>query len=174
MYDNMNVVIQVFSDSPIQFIQMFVVHFNRSNPQEGSANGITGPIDFDRDFKTRRNFHMEFIMLDKSVFKKTAEWDARRGLVVTRSDKELQSQKSAAIQRKAFRVATRLAMPYLREVESGDKTLEGNDRYEGFIKDLMDDIAKLNNFSYEFVREPNDHLGKYHHQSGRWDGIIGN
>lgn len=183
MYGNMIVVIQMFSFSPIRFIQMYVVYFNRLIRQDGTANGITGPIDFDSALKTRKNFHMELIELDRPtdkppkksvrVFKKTGEWDANRALVVTRTAKELQSEISAAIQGKVFRVATRLGRPYLREKSGDISALTGNDKYEGFIKELMDEIAKINNFTYKLQPEPNKNLGKYHRHSGQWDGILG-
>lgn len=175
MYDNMHVIFQIFSFSPIQFIRMYFLYSIRWIRQEGSANGITGPIDFDRDFKTRQNFHMEVIELNKSEkreFQKTAEWSARSGLIVTRTATDHQSQLNATIPKNIFKVVTRLDPPYLRKVDNFDNC-KGNDRYEGFIKDLMDAIAKSNNFSYELIPEPSGSLGKYNLHSGKWDGVLG-
>lgn len=145
--------------------------------QDGSANGITGPIDFDRNFKTRQNFHMDLIELQRNmhVFQKTAEWNAYSGLILTRSFKELQSQKKASIQTKVFQVVSRLGMPYLEKAASnGSQIPTGNDKYRGFIRDLMDAIAARNNFTYNLFVDPNDHLGKLDPHSGKWDGMIGN
>lgn len=154
---------------------IYQIYFH-SIRQEGSAVGITGPIDFDRNFKTRRNFHMDLIELEHKPFRwlKVAEWNARNGLFLTRSYKELQSQRIASIHNKKFKVVTRLGAPYLREAAPSGSPLTGNDRYEGFIRDLMDEIATVKNFSYEFIVEPNNHLGEYDQHSGKWDGIIGN
>lgn len=175
MYDNNSISLNTYF-----FVRAIYLNVNcvfRSIRQDGSAIGITGPIDFDRDFKTRQNFHMELIQLehDHKPFNwmKVAEWDARSGFHITRSSKEIQSQRTATIHNKKFRVITRLTMPYLREVDP-NSDLKGNDRYEGFIRDLMDSISAAKNFSYELIVEPKSHLGKYDAHSGRWDGMIGN
>lgn len=146
--------------------------------QDGSPLGITGPIGFDRSFHTRQNFHMDIIELEHrpniQVFQKVAHWNAVSGFVLTRTIKELQSQRNATIQNKLFKVVTRLGMPYLREVVSNDsEPLVGNDRYEGFIKDLMDKIAGEKKFSYELRVDPKNHYGSYDQHTGKWDGIIG-
>ena len=109
------------------------------------------------------------------VFQKVAEWNARSGLILTRSFKELQSQKNATIQNKVFRVITRLGMPYLRNAVSNDtEPLQGNDRYEGFIRDLMDKIAAEKKFTYVLSVDPDNLLGEYDQHTGKWDGMIGN
>lgn len=107
------------------------------------------------------------------IFQKVAQWNGRSGFVLTRSSKELQLQRNATIQNKLFRVVTRLGMPYLREAVSNDIPLTGNDRYEGFIKDLMDEIARAKKFTYVLSVDPMNHYGSYDPHTGKWDGMIG-
>lgn len=108
------------------------------------------------------------------VFQKVAQWNAVNGFTQTRTFKELQSQKNATIQNKVFKVVSRLGMPYLREAGSNDsEPLAGNERYEGFIKDLMDKIAAEKKFTYELFVDPKNHYGSYNPHTGKWDGIIG-
>lgn len=141
--------------------------------QEGSANGITGPIEFNRNSKIRSNFHMDVIeTIEAKGFQKTAQWNARTRLDVLRSSKELQTEQDALIKGKFFRVVTRTEEPYLRRKEGYD-ILKGNDRYEGFIKDLLDEMVILVGFEYELTEVKGNHLGKYDMETGRWDGVIG-
>lgn len=118
--------------------------------------GITGNIQFDKVYKTRTDFYMELVELEKpgNVFRKIAEWNAFDRLKVTRSFEEFLSQKAAAIQNKEFTVVTTLGMPYLKNRTNPDGTWpNGNDRYEGFSKDLMDAIAEKKKFKYKFILE---------------------
>lgn len=99
---------------------------------------------------------MELVELEKpeNVFKKIAEWTAYGRLKVTRSVEEFLLQKAATIQNKEFVVVTTLGMPYLRNKTNLNGTLfDGNDRYEGFVKDLMDAIAEKKKFKYKFILE---------------------
>lgn len=117
---------------------------------------------------------MDIIEYDRlqDVFIKVAQWNARNGLVVTRSFEELLSQKAATIRSKVFTVITRTGMPYLEYVENGTD-LVGNARYEGFVKDLMDNIARVKNFTYKLVLVHDNHYGNHDPISGKWNGIIG-
>lgn len=109
---------------------------------------------------------------NQDVFIKVAQWSAKNGLVVTRSFSELLSQKAATIRSKVFTVITRTGMPYLEYVENGTD-LVGNDRYEGFVKDLMDNIARVKNFTYRLVLVPDNHQGSHDPLTGKWTGMIG-
>lgn len=51
-------------------------------------------------------------------------------------------------------------------------TLVGNDRYEGFGIELIDEISKMLGFNYTFVLEPNAVYGKIDTKTKQWDGMI--
>lgn len=104
--------------------------------------------------------------------KRVAYWNSNSRLQITRSVEELQSEKAQTLQTKVFKVISKLGMPYLREVES-EQVLTGNDRYEGFIKDFMDAIAKVKNLTYKLELEPTGHYGHHDPHTGKWDGIVG-
>lgn len=63
-------------------------------------------------------------------------------------------------------------MPYLEVVANGTDFV-GNDRYEGFVKDLMDNIARVKNFTYKLVLVPDNHYGNHDPLTGKWSGMIG-
>lgn len=117
---------------------------------------------------------MDIIELERREhnFKKVAQWNASNQLVITRSTEELQSQKAATIQSKIFTVITRTGMPYLRKIENGE-SLTGNERYEGFVKDLMDDIARVKNFTYKLELVSDNHYGVHNPVTSKWSGMIG-
>ena len=64
------------------------------------------------------------------------------------------------------------ASPYtmLRETT---KPMTGNDRYEGFCVDLIDEIAKTLGFNYTFKLSDDGQHGKYNAKKDRWNGMIG-
>lgn len=76
---------------------------------------------------------------------------------------------SEKIQDKNFIVVTKVGMPFLHEVQPSEG-LVGNDRYEGFSKDLMDAIASRLKFKYTLVL-----VSSYGHVdpvTEKWNGMI--
>lgn len=59
-----------------------------------------------------------------------------------------------------------------REAKDGE-ILEGNARYEGYSLDLIDHIARLLNFKYEFHLTPDGRYGGFNKQTQKWDGLVG-
>lgn len=107
-------------------------------------------------------------------FKKVAEWSGNTGLVVTRSFEELLSQKSATIQSKVFSVVSKTGMPYLEYKKEVDGVkLTGNDQFEGFVKDFMDEIARVKGFQYRLYIPPDNHQGSHDPVTGKWSGLVG-
>ena len=48
---------------------------------------------------------------------------------------------------------------------------EGNDRYEGFLIDLLDHIAMKLEFQYELYESPDGNYGS-RYDNGSWNGMI--
>ena len=53
------------------------------------------------------------------------------------------------------------------------ETLVGNDRYEGFCVDLIDEIASMLGFNYTIEIAPDGQHGKFNADQQRWTGMIG-
>lgn len=55
-----------------------------------------------------------------------------------------------------------------------DSTIQlyGNDRYEGFAIDMVEQLARLLGFSYEFLIQENNNYGDTK-DNVTWDGMIG-
>lgn len=56
--------------------------------------------------------------------------------------------------------------------ETKGKELIGNERYEGYVVDLIDGIARILNFSYEFYIVPDGNYGSYNPHTKQWNGLI--
>ncbi|XP_031634083.1 glutamate receptor ionotropic, kainate 2-like isoform X2 [Contarinia nasturtii] len=133
------------------------------------AMGITGPIRFDQYYKTREDFSMDIVEYSQSEnsFKRVNGWNAIEGLKEPRKNEVV---KPIKMEGQHFRVVTVEVEPYLT-VKKG--THQGNERYEGFVKDFMDEIANTKKFTYELYLSPGNQHGKHNHITGRWDGIVG-
>lgn len=58
--------------------------------------------------------------------------------------------------------------PYimLKDTSSG---LTGNDRYEGFGIDIIDELSQLSHFKYEFVEQVDGNYGKLNNVTNEWE-----
>lgn len=57
-------------------------------------------------------------------------------------------------------------------LKESSKTLEGNDRYEGFGIELIDELGKMNGFNYTFDIQEDGVYGSYNAKTGRWTGMM--
>jgi len=57
-------------------------------------------------------------------------------------------------------------------LKEGHSELEGNEKYEGYVVDLIKKIATEINITYEF-RLRSDGNGKRDKKTNKWNGIIG-
>lgn len=52
------------------------------------------------------------------------------------------------------------------------ETKFGNDRYEGFAIDVINELSLLLGFDYEFILQNDSHYGKYDEATREWNGMI--
>ncbi|KAK9891998.1 hypothetical protein WA026_017479 [Henosepilachna vigintioctopunctata] len=137
--------------------------------------GLTGEIRFSEDGR-RQNYTLHVVeMTVNSAMVKVAEWSDETGFTPIAA-KYIRLKPTATIERnKTYIVTTIVEEPYimLRQTEPG-KVLVGNDRFEGYCKDLADLIARRLGINYE-IRIVKD--GKYGTENpdvkGGWDGMVG-
>jgi len=55
---------------------------------------------------------------------------------------------------------------------NGSDVLSGNDRFEGFVPDLLQAVSKKIGFRYEISLVPDSKFGG-RANNGRWNGMIG-
>ncbi|KAF7285568.1 hypothetical protein GWI33_010478 [Rhynchophorus ferrugineus] len=138
---------------------------------------LTGPIHFDATGQ-RINFDLQIIEISKTEvgFRVTGAWNSMKPnmiqYAVTQEEREKELQKE--IQQKNFRVVSKFGPPYLiRKTPPPGKSLFGNDRWEGYALDLMQEICNILNCSYTFEEVPDGKYGSYDPVKKEWNGLIG-
>lgn len=71
-----------------------------------------------------------------------------------------------------FRVASIMAPPFLQRKGDDSAQLGGNEEYEGFIKDLLDELGRMMGFQYQIVLSEDNRYG-VPIGDGRWNGLVG-
>ncbi|XP_073988412.1 glutamate receptor ionotropic, kainate 2-like isoform X2 [Rhodnius prolixus] len=130
--------------------------------------GMSGKIKFDNNGR-RTFFTLDVTQLMSTGFRKIGSWDPENRMTYTRSKSEMERELFQSISNKTFIVVSRLGEPYLREK---DPNAQGNERFEGFSLDLIDEIAKDLKFQYKFVLAPDGQYGSYNHETKQWNGLI--
>lgn len=113
--------------------------------------------------------------LSNSGFNSIAKWNAETGFDYVRSANEVSDLLAEKWQNKTFRVVSRIGAPYLIEkIPEEGEILVGNDRYEGYSKDLIHEILKETlKLNYEIEIVPGNLYGSYNKDTKKWDGLVG-
>lgn len=113
--------------------------------------------------------------LSNSGFNLIAKWNAESSYEYVRSPKEVSDALAEKWQNKIFRVVSRTGAPYLIEKTPKEgEVLTGNDRYEGYSKDLIHEILKETlHLNYEFQIVPGNGYGSFNKDTKKWNGLIG-
>lgn len=51
-------------------------------------------------------------------------------------------------------------------------TFVGNDRFEGYSLDLIDEISQILGFKYVFELVPDNAYGSYNKDTKKWNGLV--
>ncbi|XP_026301854.1 glutamate receptor ionotropic, kainate 2 isoform X2 [Apis mellifera] len=133
---------------------------------------ITGPITIDENGQ-RQFFKLKIIDVRPDESVEIGYWDPD-GLHTADNEKERESYLYKSIEQKKFKISTKLGPPYVMEVT--DSATRGilieQTRYEGFCIDLIEEIAKLLNFKYEFELVPDGNYGTLNKETKQWNGLI--
>ncbi|XP_030749785.1 glutamate receptor ionotropic, kainate 2-like [Sitophilus oryzae] len=134
-----------------------------------SHRGLTGPIEFDNQ-GSRSAFNLQMYEIRESGITTVASWNSSEGLNITKKHSEAEDLGKDSMRNKTFTVLITLTDPYGMNKEASEQ-LVGNDRYEGFSIDLIEELAKLEGFNYTFVVQADGKNGNK--ENGRWTGMIG-
>nr|CAD7201253.1 unnamed protein product [Timema douglasi] len=101
--------------------------------------GMTGMVRFDEEGR-RTDLTLDVVEVYRDGVTKTAIWDSINGLSLVRSYNDTLAEVQRNVQDKIFIVASIIGEPYLTYTKPpGEYT--GNDRFEGYSKDLIEAIA---------------------------------
>ncbi|GFG28171.1 hypothetical protein Cfor_07823, partial [Coptotermes formosanus] len=137
--------------------------------------GLTGDIRFNDDGR-RQNYTLHVVeMTFNSAMVKVAEWTDEFGFSPVAA-KYVRLRPGGDIEKnRTYIVTTIVEEPYimLRTPEPGEN-LTGNDRFEGYCKDLADLIAKTLGINYELSIVKDGNYGAENPDvKGGWDGMVG-
>ncbi|XP_075975527.1 glutamate receptor ionotropic, kainate 2-like [Anticarsia gemmatalis] len=137
--------------------------------------GITNDIRLDNITGERIDFNAEIMELSNSGFNSIAKWNPESGIEYVRSASEASDRLAEKWQNKTFKVVSRIGAPYLVKVKAKEgEVLEGNDRYEGYSKDLIHEILQETlHLNYEIEIVPGNGYGSYNKDTKKWDGLVG-
>ncbi|XP_014231599.1 glutamate receptor ionotropic, kainate 3-like [Trichogramma pretiosum] len=105
-----------------------------------TINGLTGPVMLDTD-GSRRRFELDVLNLQKTGLKKIGKWNPDDGFDELHIWNELKM--------KHFNILITITPPYAMRVNYS-KSLEGNERYEGFVVDIIKELSRIIGFNYTF------------------------
>ncbi|GFQ84075.1 glutamate receptor ionotropic, kainate 2 [Trichonephila clavata] len=132
-----------------------------------SFDGASGPIKFQKNGQ-RTFFTLDVVKVTSKGVNKIATWDP----VMNFHQKTDGGRDDALVLLKnaTLRVTTIINSPYLmKKVPEEDYT--GNDRYEGYCKDLLEKLSEK--FGFKFIINPVKD-GKYGaFKDGAWNGMVG-
>ncbi|KAF4517319.1 hypothetical protein B566_EDAN007271 [Ephemera danica] len=122
--------------------------------------GLTGEIKLDEN-GFRSNFELSIVKLKTDGLKEIGTWSAGAGIQLA----DVEEDALQAINNKT------LGPPFLMLKESSEM-LSGNDRFEGYISDLVEELSKLLGFNYEIHLVPDGAYGVLNQNTGEWNGMI--
>ncbi|XP_037961199.1 glutamate receptor ionotropic, kainate 2 [Teleopsis dalmanni] len=145
-----------------------IIEFMRARSEEAA----TGRIDFN-EHGERSYFTLRCMELSSTGFLDLATWDPVNRVELLTNEAATAKRLGEKISNKTFIITSRIGAPFLSEREPQEgETLEGNARYEGYSMDLIDAIAKLLKFKYEFHLTPDKKYGSLNKQTKQWDGLV--
>ncbi|XP_044762493.1 glutamate receptor ionotropic, kainate 2-like [Coccinella septempunctata] len=139
--------------------------------------GRTGMVKFDNE-----GFRSDFTLILTEVQERglvdIGYWNMSEGVQIQRPlpypqswEDDDEEEDPTSLVNKTLIVITALTEPYTFLKDSSEKLI-GNDRYEGFGVDLIDEMAKLEKFNYIIIlREDKSNGAK--NSRGQWSGMIG-
>ncbi|XP_023035438.1 glutamate receptor ionotropic, kainate 2 isoform X3 [Drosophila willistoni] len=136
-----------------------------------TLNGLTGPIRFDYE-GLRTDFQLDVIELTVSGMQQIGQWSSEGGFEPNRPPPAHSLEPDIrSLVNKSFVVITAISEPYGMLKETAEK-LEGNDQFEGFGIELIDELSKKLGFTYTFRLQVDNKYGGIDPKTGEWNGML--
>ncbi|XP_074604952.1 glutamate receptor ionotropic, kainate 3-like [Brevipalpus obovatus] len=140
--------------------------------KNSTYSGLTGPLIFDHD-GSRTDFQLTLLSLKGERFVETGLWTHRHGLIMKRTDIGNFSNVSQKLSKKVFKVNSLLRTPYLM-LRNNHERYEGNEKFEGFIIDLLKSLQAQGGISSYVIVLGIDAFPGLPYSRGTWDDVIQN
>ncbi|KYN07451.1 Glutamate receptor, ionotropic kainate 2 [Cyphomyrmex costatus] len=133
-------------------------------------HGLSGIIRFDTA-GFRSEFQLDVVSLGNEGLYKIGEWKTNFGFQWKPEDYRI-SGIDKSLRDKHFLVLISLTQPYGMLKESSSRII-GNDRYEGFAIDIIQEMSKMLGFNYTFEVQIDKAYGSFNNITKKWDGMLG-
>ncbi|XP_046751513.1 glutamate receptor ionotropic, kainate 2-like [Diprion similis] len=134
------------------------------------TTGITGLIKFDSS-GYRSDFHLDVLSLEPNGLEKVGSWNKTKGMSYLPKPLLPEEIIEISLRNKTFIVLIAITPPYGMLKKSPKKEV-GNDMYEGFGIDIIDQLSKLLGFKYIFEVQTDNVYGSKNTITGEWNGMI--
>ncbi|UXI16918.1 hypothetical protein NH340_JMT02861 [Sarcoptes scabiei] len=135
--------------------------------------GITGLVDFDQP-GYRTSFSLDVMTITVDGFMKIGEWKqtlSANDTSLTMYEKWNDHYSAISMQNVTLIVTTIISEPYTMLKESAIER-SGNEQFEGFAVDLIEELSRLMGFKYRFKLVSDGAYG-IKDEKGEWNGMIG-
>ncbi|XP_053993470.1 glutamate receptor ionotropic, kainate 2-like [Hylaeus volcanicus] len=133
--------------------------------------GLTGMIKFDTA-GFRSDFQLDVLRLGENGLKKIGTWNSTNSVKWQPESNPPKSEMEFSLQNKTFIILISITHPYGMLKESADM-MTGNDRYEGFGIDIIQELSKMLGFNYTFEVQADSVYGSFSHKTKKWTGMLG-
>ncbi|KAG7201425.1 hypothetical protein KM043_004185 [Ampulex compressa] len=133
-------------------------------------SGLTGVIRFDTQ-GFRSDFSLDIVSISRKGLKKIGTWNGTSGIEWIPNVRRPGLPKEKSLQHKHFIVLISLTDPYGMLKESANM-MTGNERYEGFAVDIIQEMSKMLGFNYTFEVQEDNVYGSYQKSTGQWNGML--
>ncbi|XP_077161939.1 glutamate receptor ionotropic, kainate 4 isoform X1 [Paroedura picta] len=130
--------------------------------------GLTGHIEFNSKGQ-RSNYALKILQYTRNGFRQIGHWHVTKGL--TMDDQLFSSNVSETLFNTTLIVTTILENPYLM-LKGNHQELEGNERYQGFCVDMLEELAEILHFNYK-IHLVGDGVYGVPEANGTWTGMVG-
>lgn len=133
-----------------------------------SFHGVTGLVSFDPN-GLRTGIVMSVMTITETGLSTIATWSEEKGLTAT--DEFYSHYVMLSMKNKDLIVTTVLNEPFTMLRDSADKK-DGNEQFEGYGIDLVEELSKILQFKYTFVLVKDKAYG-VKNEKNEWNGMIG-
>ncbi|KAI4498716.1 hypothetical protein M0802_006183 [Mischocyttarus mexicanus] len=160
-------------ETNVPLIRLLINSYLMTHQFQTEMKGLTGLIWFDTA-GFRSNFQLDIVQLQLDGLTKIGVWNSTRmgGIEWIPEMSSMKPDSELSLQNKTFLVLISMTKPYGMVKESATM-LSGNERYEGFGIDIIEELSKSLGFNYTFEVQIDSVYGSYINKTGKWSGMLG-
>ncbi|KAK1127291.1 hypothetical protein K0M31_003835 [Melipona bicolor] len=133
--------------------------------------GLTGLIKFDTA-GFRSDFQLDVVRVTEKGLKNIGVWNSTSNVEWLFESHVNSTNAELSLQNKTFIILIAINPPY-GMLKKSASTMSGNDRYEGFCIDIIQELSKMLGFNYTFEVQTDNQYGSKVEKTNKWTGMLG-